>query len=133
MDDSYAAPNEEAFELLKLKHPSVPADRRSPPAAPVSPFQCNVAQMMKAICSFRPGSSPRPNGLRPQHVLDMVQASDDDLVQHLVAFANMVLAGGVPKSFVPRSSVHPCTSCQRRMEGCVPLQWGALCDVWCPK
>ena len=49
--------------------------------------------MQKTLNYFLAGSSGGPNGLTPQHVLDMIaSASDEKLLEALIAFTNMLLS-----------------------------------------
>jgi len=70
--------------------------------------------------SLKPGSAAGPDGLRPQHIQDMVQASDSLLISALVIFINHVLSGGVPQP-VRHVFLEPtCMHCAKRMEVCTP-------------
>ena len=48
--------------------------------------------------SFPAGSAGGPDGLRPQHLRDMMLSNESgpELLRILTAFVNMVLAGGCP-------------------------------------
>jgi len=48
-----------------------------------------------ALRSFKPGSAAGPDGLRPQHIQDMVQEMGTLLISSLVYFVNHVLSGVV--------------------------------------
>ncbi len=57
--------------------------------------------MIQAIRSFPCGSAEGPDRLRPQHLKDVVQYSDEDnlespILNALVDFCSMVLHGDVP-------------------------------------
>ena len=53
---------------------------------------------MQGIQSFAPGAAGGPDGLRPQHLLDMMGVGGEEgvLAQPLTHFVNLVLGGGVP-------------------------------------
>jgi len=61
------------LEILALKHHPLPFDCRPAPISSVAPFQCDSQQLILSLRSFRPGSAGGPDGLKPQHILDMVQ------------------------------------------------------------
>ena len=55
-------------------------------------------EVRKAVLSFPTGSSGGPDGLRPQHLRDLIQCREStaDFLSALTAFVNMVLAGRCP-------------------------------------
>ena len=56
---------------------------------------------MKAIKSFTPGSAGGPDGLRPQHLSDMVGPQGGTLLDALTELMSLVLSGGVPEQVRP--------------------------------
>ena len=54
------------------------------------------AEVAKTIKSFPPGSSGGPDGLRPQHLLDLIKCAESggELVSAITAFVNLQLRGG---------------------------------------
>ena len=60
---------------------------------------------MTAIKSFVPGSAGGPDGLRPQHLKDLISASAGDagvrLLTRLTEFSNLCLTGHVPADLQP--------------------------------
>ena len=93
------APRDEAT-LLKLLalHPSAPVDRRVPPAASVAALQVTQLEVKQAIASFPNGSAGGPDGLRPQHLKDLVAGGDgaEALLEAITELINIMLAGRVP-------------------------------------
>jgi len=65
--------------------------------------QVTEATVLKAIESFPAGSSGGPDGLRPQHLLELVtcQANGVSLLTAVTGFVNKVLGGGCPASVCP--------------------------------
>ena len=59
--------------------------------------------MLRSLRSFPAGSSGGPDGLRPQHLLDMVSCKESgpNLLTSLTAFVNMVLSGSCPSQITP--------------------------------
>jgi len=62
-----------------------------------APLQCIASDIVSALRPFKPGSGAGPDGLRPQHIQDMVQESGTLFISSLVNFVNHVLSGGVPE------------------------------------
>ena len=56
--------------------------------------------MLRAIRSFPSGSAGAPDGLRPQHLVDLTSASagqdGEELLGALTSLSNLVLAGDTP-------------------------------------
>jgi len=57
----------------------------------------------RAALSFPAGSAGGPDGLRPQHLLDLLLSNESgpELLSALTAFVNLVLAGGCPARVAP--------------------------------
>ena len=92
-DETYAAPSTNGLAKLLLKHPPATVDADTLPV-PQSDSGLSVAEsdVRKAIMSFPAGSCAGPDGLRPQHLKDMVncQEKGPDLLIALTGFINMV-------------------------------------------
>jgi len=71
-ESTYVIPDQTAFEQLISKHPKSPDDRRNVPMARGAPLECTTSDIVSALRSFKPGSAAGPDGLRPQHIQDMV-------------------------------------------------------------
>ena len=98
-DDEPVQINETTLEELRLKHPTPPPDRPPIPLLPANkPLQVTEAEVLCRIRTFPPGSSGRPDGLRPQHLLEMVNQTDSgaELVSAITALVNLLLAGTCP-------------------------------------
>jgi len=89
---------------LQLKHPPATLDAAALPD-PVPNYNLLVGEsdVRKALQSFPAGSSGGPDGLRPQHVKDMVNCREagTELLTALTAFVNMLLAGQCPRQIAP--------------------------------
>jgi len=89
-ESTYVLPDQTAFEQLIPKHPKSPYDRRNvhismctlARGARGAPLECTTFDIVSALRSFKPGSSAGPDGLRPQHIQDMVQALIHYSFQH---------------------------------------------------
>jgi len=83
------------LEVLCLKHPSCPIDRRPPPATSCVPLCLGRLEVKQAIRSFSPGSAGGPDGLRPQHLVDMLDISSSSSISDtLTVWSNLVFSGG---------------------------------------
>ena len=66
-------------------------------------MEVDDSDIRKAIMSFPAGSVGGSDGLRPQHLKELISCreSGQDILTDLTAFVNMVLAGRYPKSVTP--------------------------------
>ena len=88
-----------SLSQLQEKHP--PASGMDPALPLPSQFPSitmDETEVRKAVLSFPAGSSGGPDGLRPQHLRDLLQCreSGSDFLTALTAFVNMMLAGRCP-------------------------------------
>jgi len=78
-------------------------------------------KVLTAVKTFSPGSSGGVNGLRPQHLIDMLDVSNPgSLGDALVDFVNVVLAGGVPPQVRPFFLEEGYMPCQNPMVAFAP-------------
>ena len=97
-------PTEGTISSLRLKHPPSPLDRRAPPSPSTTPLQVTSQDVLAAIKSFSPGSAGGRDGLRPQHLKDMVvQPGGTGVCQAFRDFCNLVFGRGrgVPEVIRP--------------------------------
>ena len=79
-------------------------DSSFPAAPPVSadPLVVSSSEVIKAVYSFPAGSAAGPDGLRSQHLKDLVtyarSEGSDDLIASLTNFVNYIIAGNVPRN-----------------------------------
>ena len=95
-DDVLAPDDDDTFSALKHKHPTAAQDRRSlsdPSLHP--PLQVSEAEVLRAIRSFPAGSAGGPDGVRPQHIVDLVsnRESGSELLSAITTFTNTLLDG----------------------------------------
>ena len=94
------APNDQVtLDALRRRHPDAPDDRCIPPNPYSYPaMQTTENDVIKAIRSFPAGSSAGPDGLRPQHLLDMINCQENGnvLVLAITALINLLLQGCCP-------------------------------------
>jgi len=82
---------------LQAKHPEPCPDREPvPDPRPTPSLSVDEADIWKALRSFPAGSSGGLDGLRPQHLLDLVNCADSGpiLISALTGFVNALLGGG---------------------------------------
>ena len=102
-EEKMAGSTPETYNKLQEKHPLAPTDRRpllcsSPPQ---QPLQVTEAEVAKAIKSFPPGSSGGPDGLRPQHLLDLIKCAESGGGLCLLSRPSSIFcsgAGAIPTS-----------------------------------
>jgi len=70
---------------------------------PDSALSVTESEVRQAVLSFPAGSSSGPDGMRPQHLKDMMlcRESSTDFLAALTGFTNAVLAGLCPKEVTP--------------------------------
>ena len=103
-EDKPAMDNDATFDKLLRKHPAAPADKGSgADPSTTTAMQVTADDVRKAIRSFPAGSSGGPDGLRPQHVLDMImnKESGEQLLTSITSFVNTVLNGKCHTAVTP--------------------------------
>ena len=106
-EDSIAELDEVTLAALRSKHPPPHPNSCIPPVpeefAPA--IQVSEEEIAHAISSFPNGSSGGPDGLRPQHLKDLISTSAErggrELLRALTSFGNLVLDGKTPPSARP--------------------------------
>jgi hypothetical protein len=95
-DDTPAPISRETLEQLKSKHPVAPPDRPTAldPSGTVS-LAVDEQSVLKAMKSFPTGSSGGTDGLRPRHIVDLLNNKEKGpgLLTSLTAFVNLLLSG----------------------------------------
>ena len=100
-EDTVAEANDTTMAALSSKHPAPHPDSilPSPPTSNEVEGALSVenGDVLRAIRSFPSGSAGGPDGLRPQHLVDLTSASagqdGEALLGALTSFTNLVLAG----------------------------------------
>ena len=97
-------PDAESLKLLQLLHPSKPLDRRTPPLIIGITFSFGSKDLFSSILSFPFGSSGGFDGLRPQHLKDMVKVSGVNgiLIERLSALIKIIISGQIISSNVKK-------------------------------
>ena len=105
-DDGPATPNELNLELLKEKHP---LDEHQdtlqdfPDPASVVAWQTIASDVLEAIRSFPTVSADGPDGLKPDHVKNLVGfgGTTQALVEAMTEFINLLLRDECPEEIRP--------------------------------
>ena len=97
-DDKLAVVNATTLNELSRLHPPAPLDRRFMPSTVASPLQVFPIAIKKAIQSFPNGSAGGPDGLRPQHLKDLLLGAPEDhpLLVAITGLTNLQLEGNTP-------------------------------------
>jgi len=100
-DERPASDSAETLQALRERHPSPPSDRTSPP----DPGQLPAVQFPESVVaaathSFPAGFSGGPDGIRPQHLRDLITNKETGLplVTALTALVNLLMNGNCPPS-----------------------------------
>ena len=98
-DDTMAECNDVNHQLLQQKHPAA-QKVREPRQLMATSLQISTDSVQASVLSFPSGSAGGVDGLRPQHLKDMLHSPTmgDTFLSTLTHFINFVLAGGIPDS-----------------------------------
>ena len=96
-DESVAPFNADTAALLHAKHP--PSSLGAEPFPDFPAFVVSQADITSAIRSFPAGSGGGSDGLRPQHLVDLLTCKESglDLASRLTDFVNLLLEGKCPE------------------------------------
>ena len=108
-EDSVAEDSEGTISALRAKHPTTHPDSIIPPPPDALELEGALSvrerAVAEAIRSFPRGSAGGPDGLKPQHLLDLTSSSagleGERLLRALTAFTNLILSGGTPVEIQP--------------------------------
>lgn len=98
-----ATPDHEVISAMKEKHPDEPEDLVLPPCPDINDHSISFDESLvrKAITSFPAGSGAGPDGLRPQHLKDLISFSaaeaGERLLESITRLVNFMLAGRLPQ------------------------------------
>ena len=140
-DDTVAPRNDETFAALRLKHPVRAASLDGPPLPPSSSAPCCLSvqesNIVDAIKSFPAGSAGGIDGLRPQHLKDLISVHCGEpgqrLVSRLVDFANICLTGRVPSAVRPVFCGASLCALTKKDGGIGPSPSAVRCAAWWPR
>jgi hypothetical protein len=89
--------------------------------------------VLRTLQSFPAGSSGGPDGLRPQHLLEMVCCKEPgpNLLAFLTAFLNLVLSGSSPSQITPLFFGARLIALGKKSGGVRPTAVGCVATVDC--
>ena len=130
-DATLAPMDNSTFAALQEKHPPSHPDSIFPPLQEdflSNSISASDEDIIKAIRSFPNGSAGGPDGLRPQHLKDMIDSSAEGgrqvLLPALTSFVELVLAGRTPSSITPYLFGANLTALQKSDGGVRPIAVG---------
>ena len=103
-EEKPAPDSDETFSKLLDRHPVAPADRVQPPdPRDTTAIQMIEVEVLKMIRSFPAGSAGGPDGVRPQHLMDLVNCreSGSTLLTSITGFVNLLLEGKCHPAVTP--------------------------------
>ena len=98
-DEKVAPCNQDTATRLQAKHPVAPLQDDQPPdPSDYHPVTISEKAVYDALRSFPAGSSGGPCGLRPSHLIDLINCkqSRSDLLNAITGFVNLLLDGVCP-------------------------------------
>ena len=92
-EEKLAADSDVTYAKLLERHPAAPANHCLPHN--MTAIQMSEAEVQKTIFSFPAGSSGGPDGIRPQHILDLINCRECGtvLLTSYTGFVNTLLNG----------------------------------------
>jgi hypothetical protein len=103
-DDRPAENSAETLQALRERHPLAHSDRQPlPDPSQLPAVQFTEIDVAAAIRSFPAGSSGGPDGIRPQHLRDLISNKEtgQSLVTALTGLMNILMKGQCPPSVTP--------------------------------
>ena len=125
-NNTIASPNLDSFTKLSALHPPVPEDRRVVASTDCIPLSASCDDIRKAVQSFPNGSAGSFDGLRPQHLKDLlgIKSTDNNLIENITSLINLILAGKVPELVRPTLFGGALTALNKKDGGLRPIVVG---------
>ena len=131
-EDSVAEASTATIAALKSKHPTAHPDTILPPPPEEEALKAALVvserEVTKALHSFPRGSAGGPDGLRPQHLLDMTSmtagAGGELLLHALTPFTNFVLSRETHEEIRPLFFGASLTALNKKEGGVRPIAVG---------
>ena len=97
--------SEQAKAEMRAKHPTGRPTEIPAGDIPAPPIRISASQVKKAIKSFKKGTAPGPDGMRPEHLKEALAAVAQNRSSRfqsvLAALVNLLASGGVPEEVAP--------------------------------
>ena len=127
-DDKPAEDNDETYTKLLERHPLAPANRIIKDVTVPNDLclQLTENDVLSAARSFPIGSSGGPDGIRPQHIIDLLGSADikPTLLTAITALVNHLLQGHCPSEVVPFLFGGSLTALTKKTGGIRPIAVG---------
>jgi len=125
--DAVAEPSSQTILALKDKHPPAVGHRVVPPSLPQS-VVISSADVKAAIKTFPKGSAGGIDGLKPQHLKDLISdlPTAEFLLMALTEFVNLLLAGICPVEVRPLLFGGNLTALSKKDGGIRPIAVGSV-------
>ena len=95
----------EAKSEMRRKHPAGNVTEIPEGDIPAPPIRISPTQVKKAIRSFKKGTAPGPDGMRPEHLKEALAAVSQNRSSRfqsvLSALVNFLASGGLPAEVAP--------------------------------
>ena len=134
-DETPVSPSDESLAKLRDKHPAASIQATGlPTPSQAGCLLVEESDVRRAVLSFPPGSAGGPDGIRPQHIRDMLlcREAGPDFLSALTAFVNLVLAGGCPADVASVFFGGRLIALNKNLAMSDPLLLASLSDGWCP-
>ena len=128
-DEVLAPVSAETIASLTAKHPVAASDRRSFPDLVTDSLVISNSGVIKSVNSFPNGSAAGLDGLKPQHLKDLLglaPSSDDTLLLAIVKVANLLLDGVCSPEIQPFLFGGNLTALIKKDGGIRPIAVGCL-------
>jgi len=126
-EDKPALNTDSVYAQLVDKHPAPLSDRGSiPDPQPTVAVEMTEEEVIRAVRSFPTGSAGGPDGIRPQHILEMVSCreSGSELRSALTGFVNYLLQGHIHPQVSPMLFGGKLIALEKKSGGIRPIAVG---------
>ena len=127
-DDTTAENNDDTYNKLLERHPKAASARPITSCLTSDDYslQVSIDEVSKATRSFPTGSSGGPDGIRPQHISDLLNCreSGTTLLSSITSFINTLLKGHCPANVIPILCGGSLTALNKKSGGIRPIAVG---------
>ena len=129
-EDSIAIPSTEVLDVLRSKHPAETPNAvyPDPPEQSALPVDVTVEEVLAAVQSFPNGSAGEIDGLRPQHLKDMLNQpigpARSSLAEALAKLMTLMIHGKAPEGMCDILYGTSLTALKKKDSGIRPIAVG---------